>query len=213
MKSFFSAACFSACCVVSCTDVSVDEFTTDTTDARADAREPVLQTSALLQDDPPPDQDRDHSVAENDCNDHNPQVHPGAPEMCDFVDNNCNGLTDEPWSVLPPESGFYRKPCIAYTATAAGVHCKSSGIWVCDASGHRLVCSASPASPHPEKCNDEDDDCDGEVDNAPDWPEIDSSCEIGSGGCTHSGTWVCDAYSGEPYCTAEDDPPSSGCPE
>ncbi|MFZ4857121.1 MAG: MopE-related protein [Desulfuromonadaceae bacterium] len=30
-----------------------------------------------------------------DCNDNNPAIHPGAAELCDGVDNNCNGYTDE----------------------------------------------------------------------------------------------------------------------
>ena len=30
-----------------------------------------------------------------DCDDSNPGIHPGAKEVCDTVDNNCNGLVDE----------------------------------------------------------------------------------------------------------------------
>lgn len=31
----------------------------------------------------------------NDCNDNNPLTHPNAVELCDLVDNNCNGIVDE----------------------------------------------------------------------------------------------------------------------
>lgn len=40
---------------------------------------------------PPPDYVEDHT----DCNDGNSNVHPGAPEICDGLDNDCNGLIDD----------------------------------------------------------------------------------------------------------------------
>lgn len=41
------------------------------------------------------DKDNDGYGARDDCNDNNPNVNPGAAEVCDTVDNNCDGNVDE----------------------------------------------------------------------------------------------------------------------
>jgi hypothetical protein len=41
------------------------------------------------------DKDNDGYFSYEDCDDANPNVHPGAPEICDGLDNNCDGRIDE----------------------------------------------------------------------------------------------------------------------
>jgi len=44
------------------------------------------------------DADGDGYAEEDDCDDNNASVHPDQPELCDGVDDNCNGMIDEGFS-------------------------------------------------------------------------------------------------------------------
>jgi hypothetical protein len=61
-------------------------------------------------DDPNVDHDADgYTPAQGDCNDSNPNVHPGAPETCDNgIDDNCNGAKD---GAEPDADGDGFGPC------------------------------------------------------------------------------------------------------
>ena len=46
------------------------------------------------------------TIGEGDCNDNNDLIHPGASELCDSVDNNCNGQIDENCNIDNDGDGF-----------------------------------------------------------------------------------------------------------
>ena len=48
------------------------------------------------------DADKDGVIAIKDCNDHDAAIYPGADELCDAVDNNCDGRIDEVLKVTVP---------------------------------------------------------------------------------------------------------------
>lgn len=75
--------------------------------------------------------------------------------LCDDLDNNCDGKTDEAW----PEKG-------TGCTVGKGV-CKRTGKWVCSADHSKLVCSVKPGTPaDKETCGDgKDDDCNGVTDD------------------------------------------------
>lgn len=89
----------------------------------------------------------------NDCDDTNPRVNPKASEVCNGIDDNCDGQTDE-------EIGAE----IFYTGaegTGNRGECRR-GIKRCIDGEWRVI--QDEAIPGKEVCNGLDDDCDGEID-------------------------------------------------
>lgn len=74
----------------------------------------------------------------SDCDDNNPEVHPGATEFCNDVDEDCDGN---------PLNGF------AVNTTCQGAFC--SGTTKCSGDGKTVVCDApDPFVLYPDKDND-----------------------------------------------------------
>jgi hypothetical protein len=131
-----------------------------------------------------------YALVAGDCDDFDASIHPGATEVCNGKDDNCNGQIDEG---LPRQ--FY---CVDRDGDGHGVpaegdeaSCKAMpgygdcggdcddsdptqwvqltcGVGWCrrDALGCSMLCT--PGAPRVEVCNDFDDDCDGVVDNGSD---------------------------------------------
>ncbi len=96
-----------------------------------------------------------------DCDDSDPTVNPAAPELCDGLDNNCNGQIDE----IPPTTWYYDGDGDDYGDPTTGLDsCPAPVGYVAD----NTDCDDSNAQIHPaaiELCNGIDDDCDALADD------------------------------------------------
>ncbi len=86
----------------------------------------------------------DPSCAARDCDDHNLAIHPGAPEACNGLDDDCDVDVDE---------GLGEGFCGQGACVRSAPYCVAGRPGVC-----------LPGTPTPELCNSVDDDCDGRVD-------------------------------------------------
>ncbi len=116
-----------------------------------------------------------HLADDNDCDDTDAGVNPGAVETCSGVDDDCDGLIDDDDGDVTGASTWYLDSDgdgfgLASTSTTA---CVQPSDHVAD----DRDCDDADASRHPgadEYCNGEDDDCDGTIDedtavDAPSW--------------------------------------------
>ena len=115
-------------------------------------------------------------------------------EICNGVDDDCDGSCDEGWT------------CCVGDSTGCSTSCGSSGSRICNSS-----CAWGSCTPPPEICNGEDDDCDGVCDDgytccAGDSGSCPTSCgSAGTRTCTGSCTWSSCNPPGEECNGADDD--------
>ncbi len=110
----------------------------------------------------PGDADRDGvTVDEGDCDDADPSRYPGAPELCNDVDDDCDGEIDEDAS---PVSYYYDADEDGHGDPAVSLlSCGAPAGYVEEGDD----CDDTDATVHPgapEVCSEEDEDCDGLVD-------------------------------------------------
>ena len=106
----------------------------------------------------------------------------GKKEVCDGLDNDCDGKTDEDW----PNIG---KACVAGSGG-----CKVTSVWRCDQTGQNLECPAKARTASKEVCDGVDNDCNGKVDDGL-TRDCQNACGKGKEYCS-GGTWIrCDAAS------------------
>lgn len=126
----------------------------------------ALCLSILLIGCGPWDNDGDNfDEATNDCDDSDPNVHPYALEICDGIDNNCDGLIDDStasgaktWYADLDRDGYGDDGLTIVACEQPEGYAPNK--WDCNESNEFIYPNAD------EICDGVDNDCDGEIDEA-----------------------------------------------
>jgi hypothetical protein len=124
-----------------------------------------------------PDIDGDLDPNQTDCNDFDPAIHSGAAEVCNSLDDDCDGLTDE------ENAGgcdlYFRDVDLDSWGVAndARCLCKAESVYTAERGGDCLDTDPQVNPAATEICNNLDDDCD----------------TVSNEGCNDDGDLYCDA--------------------
>jgi hypothetical protein len=106
---------------------------------------------------------KNFAVTSDDCNDLDPMIHPKAVEICNNIDDNCDGKTDEdlPPVLLYPDTdgdgfGVSEGAMMGACGAVNGFSPKNGD---CNDKNNKINPGAK------EICNNVDDDCNGKIDN------------------------------------------------